>query len=258
MLASYADETGHAKDPDKTHLGLAGILAESDRWSKFDTEWRQACNDQGVILPFHMTDFAAFQEQFSVPEWRNESKRQALMRRLLDAIERTEGVPIGSIVNVPEFNALREDQRIKLGHDKQEPYYVAFQGCTQHLAFAAALKSYPPQKVSMVYAKLKKFTGVAEQLWYSMQEKTFLGQMMGSFTRDDPGDCTPLQAADLWAYELGHHFQYILPNSKKWRYPFRRLVAMGTKMAFGSRFFTYFGRLQLLEILGEFPDEPRI
>jgi hypothetical protein len=256
MLTSYADETGHSKDPDRTHLGLAGLISDSDHWDQFDIDWRKACAEESVRLPFHMTDFAAFQGQYSAQEWKQEDKRRRLLTKLLDAIELAQATPVGAIINVPEFNALTENQRIQLGHDKQEPYYVVFQAVTQILAFEAALKKYPPDKLSMIYAKLRKFTGVAEELWHSMQGQTVHGVTMSSYARGDPADHTPLQAADLWAYELGHHFHYILPNSKPWRHPFKRLVEMASKTTLSGTFLTYLGRMELQGILGESPERP--
>src|SRR6266481_1114321 len=254
MLSSYCDETGHAKDPAKSHLGLAGILANSNAWEQFDQSWKYICREEGVCEPFHMTDFAAFQGQFADNHWKNEDKRRKLIGRYLDAIESAGGIPVGAIIDIPAFNSLTQDQRSRLGGDKMEPYYVAFQWVTRELAFASALTDWPPEKVSMVYAKLKKFTGVAEELWIGMKEQTYLGNFMSSYARGEPADYTPLQAADLWAYELGHHFHRIIPEHRKWRYPFTRFVQMGMNASQGHKFFEYFDRARLLGCLGEFDE----
>jgi hypothetical protein len=253
MFASYADETGHAKDPAKNHLGLAGLLATSENWELFDSEWRLICREEAVALPFHMTDFAASRKQFSAPAWKDKNKRPRLLPRFLDAIERADTIPVGAVVNLPDFNSLTQEQRIALGHEKQEAYYVAFQSCTRELVCAAGLLSRAPDKVSMTYAKLKKFAGVAEELWHVMQEETPLGNFMGSYRRGNPADCTPLQAADFWAYELGHHLHRILPEGRRWRRPFERFVHMGMRKSYGHRFFTYFDRSTMLEVIGELP-----
>lgn len=198
MLASYADETGHADDPNKNYLGMAALLADSGKWAEFDKEWKKICEEEGVESPFHMTEFASFQKQFSEKKWRNEEKRRRLLGRFLDAIEGIGALPLGAVVNVSDFRSLTEEQRKALGAQREEPYYVAFQGCTHLLSFSAALKSYPPKRISMVYAELKKFTGQAENLWLSMQKNTFLGRsIMDSYTRGDPAGFTPLQAADF-------------------------------------------------------------
>ena len=260
MLASYADETGHAKDPNKKHLGLACLLADAEKWERFDSEWRLVCKRHGANLPFHMTDFAARRKQFSDPLWNEKGRRENFQAGLLDTIEGADVVPIGAVVNVTDFNSLEIAQRRILGGEQEEPYFVVFQSCTRELAFAAALaevqRMHTPtdsaETISMVYAKLKKCTGKAEVLWKEMRGHTLLGNWMGCYTVGEPPDHTPLQAADLWAYELGHHFHKILPEGMKWRYPFRRLAQKAMMASQGHKFFSYFGRAELLEIVNVF------
>jgi hypothetical protein len=251
QISSYADETGHEADPDKKHIGLAGILAQSDAWEKFDSEWRKICSEEEVDLPFHMAEFASFRKQFSKPEWKDESKRRRLLGRFLDAIEQANAIPVGVMVSLDDFNSLSESQRIRAGGPQASPYYRAFQSLTYEMVMAAAL-TIPPSPVSMVYAKRKKYTGRAEELWYAIKEHNrHLSFWMSSYTSGEPKDFTPLQAADFWAYELGHHFQTIIPEGRKWRYPFTRFYQLGMKAVFGHKFFTYFDRRKLLESLGE-------
>lgn len=261
MLASYADETGHARDPTKSHLGLASLLADSEKWDQFDSEWRLVCQEHGVSLPFHMMHFAARAKQFSDPRWKEKERREKLLAALLDVIERANVVPIGAVINVPDFNSLNAAQRKVLGGEKEEPYFVVFQSCTRELALAAALSEvqsihepHGPQTISMVYAKLRKFTSKAEELWNAMRTHTLVGNWMGSYTVGEPRDHTPLQAADLWAYELGHHFQKILPEGMAWRYPFRRLVHRAMLASQGHKFFSYYGRAELVEIVQAFSE----
>lgn len=249
-IASYADETGHGDDPQKKHMGIAGLLAQADAWGEFDVEWRTICDEEGVEMPFHMMEFAAFKKQFAQPKWKDESKRRRLLGRFLGAIERAEAIPVGAIVSLDAFNSLTVGERKRLGGEQCSPYYRAFQSVTYNLVVAATL-SIPPAPVSMVYARLKKYTGRAEELWTAIKEHNkHLSFWMDSYAPGDPQDCTPLQAADFWAYELGHHFHTILPDGRKWRYPFQRFVEIGTKAQYGHQFFTYFDRTKLLETLG--------
>ena len=82
---------------------------------------------------------------------------------------------------------------------------------------------------------------------------------MQAYVSDSPKDCTPLQAADLWAYELGHHFERIRPLAKTPRRPFRQFVAMGLNYNFTHDFISYhgahglsgLGRMSRVQRLGE-------
>ena len=219
-ITSYADETGHGDDPSQKHMGIAGLVAQSRAWEKFDSEWRQICSEEGVEMPFHMMDFAAFSKQFASLEWKEEAKRRRLLGRFLNAIEQSEAIPIGVIVSLDDFNSLSKPQRVRLGGPQANPYYRAFQTLTRYVEIAGAL-SVPPSPVSMIFARLPGFVGRSGGLWDVIKKyNPHLRFWMGSFTTGEPKDYTPLQAADLWAYELGHHFRTIFPKGMEWRYPF--------------------------------------
>jgi hypothetical protein len=249
MLHAYADETGSASDPSRTHIGMGGLLARSEKWIEFDASWRSVCADEGVFLPFHMKEFASREKksQFANSKWADEKPRR-LLARLLDVIDATGAIPVGAVINVPDFNSLSKECQTRLGGAHKEPYYVAFQECTHQLALENAAFQFPPEPVSMFYAKLKKFTGEAGELWNAIQgANTLYGPLMNSFTPGDPRDLPALQAADIWAYELGRHFQYVVPNRKPHRYAFRRFVEMASGRCKVGNFFTYFDRAKLME-----------
>ena len=63
--------------------------------------------------------------------------------------------------------------------------------------------------------------------------------MMHAYVSEIPQDCTPLQAADLWAYELGHHFERIRPEGKPARWAFKEFAKMGLNYDFTHNFITY-------------------
>jgi hypothetical protein len=252
MFRTYADETGSAPDPNKKHVGMGGLLASAEHWEQFDREWRAICDEEGIILPFHMMDFASRKRhsQFENAKWEDEKHRQRLLGRLLNAIDKAQATPVGAVVNVEDFRSLPEEYQERLGGENREPYYVAFQECTHQLGLENALIRFPPVKVSMTYAKLRKFTGEAEELWNAIRDAPSLyGPLFGSFATGEPVHHTPLQAADIWAYELGHHFEYILPNKKPLRYPFQRLVKMASGRCKYCTFLTYFDKQKMIDLL---------
>lgn len=251
MLATYADETGHFHDPNKSFVGLAGFLGQSIKWDRFDAEWRQVCAEEGVERPFHMADFAACTEQFK--SWKGDRvRRERLLGRLIETITNADAYPIGAIVSIEDFRSLTEQQKLALGSD---PYYVAFQAVTHQMAFAGALMTWPPEPISMVYARLKRYTSRAEEIWDAIKAYNIYGNWMSSFTPGDPTQYTPLEAADLWAYELGHHFEYIQPNARPWRWPLKEIVGYSMKKGGGHKFFELCDRRFMLGVLGELDDE---
>ena len=47
-----------------------------------------------------------------------------------------------------------------------------------------------------------------------------------SIAVESPKTITELQAADLWVYEVGRHFEYVLPKRKKSRWAFQQLCSL--------------------------------
>jgi len=261
MLQTYADETGDAPDPAKHFVGLAGFVGWGNKWKAFDAVWRQICEEESIVLPFHMADFAACSAQFK--PWKgDEVRRQRALDRLVTAILDADVCPIGAIVSKDDFDSLNADQRERLGGN---PYYVAFQEITHQMAFCGALQSLRGDirtgeitPIPMFYAKKNKYTGKAIGCWEGIKEANLYGAWMGSFTPAEMIEQTPLQAADLWAYELGHHFECILPENRPWRYAHKRIVTHALRMGGGHRFFELCTRKFMLGMLGELEEEDNL
>jgi len=232
---SYVDESGHSKDPQRSYLCLAGLLAPEKAWKAFDTEWRAACAEAALTRPFHMKDLAAFKGEF---EGWIEEQRQKLLKKLILTIQGARAIPIGSVVSVKDFNTFEPRLRDRL----KDPYFMAFQSLSYHIAVAASMED-SPGPVTMMYAHHPEHSdglGSAEELWKAIRRHNpIIAQFMESYVCGEPIEHTPLQAADLWAYELGHHFEVIRPADKKPRWPFQQFVQMGLNYSFTHDFITY-------------------
>jgi hypothetical protein len=119
---------------------------------------------------------------------------------------------------------------------------MAFQPLTYNIAVAARMEM-PPGRVTMVYAHHPEHSvGLAntEDLWHRLRRyNPIIAWFMESYVCGNPKDFLPLQAADLWAYELGHHFEIIRPAKKAHRWPFQQFVQMGLNYSFTHDFLTY-------------------
>lgn len=95
----------------------------------------------------------------------------------------------------------------------------------------------------MVYAhhpEHSKGLSGTSKLWDAMRKHNrTVALFMQAYVCDTPRDCTPLQAADLWAYELGHHFERIRPSGKDLRWPFHQFVKLGLNYEFTHDFISY-------------------
>lgn len=223
-LISYVDEAGHAKDARRTFLCLAGLVAREAAWKRFDEEWRAVCAEEGISLPFHMADFAGFRGQFK--GWTEEKRIQAL-GRLVQAVKHAHAIPIGSVVSVKDFNAF--EATLKDG--MKDPYFMAFQPLTFHMAVAASMEEPIGGPVAMIYAHHPEHSdglGNTEELWEALRRHNpIVALFMESYVCGEQKEHTPLQAADIWAYELGHHFEVIRPAGRTPRWAFQEFVKIG-------------------------------
>jgi hypothetical protein len=233
---AYIDESGHSKDPNRDFVCLAGLLALSAAWKKFELGWTSALKTHRLTEPFHMADFAGFRGQFK--NW-TDGSRKALLGTLLDAIRSAGAIPFGSVVSTRDFDALDERSKSRL----RDPYMVAFQSLTYNIAVAAALAD-NPGLVTMTYAHHPEHSeGLANSrgLWLAVRKANHMVSfVMEAYESGTPRTCVQLQAADLWAYELGHHFDVIRPQKRQPRYGFERFVEIGLNYSlFAHNFITY-------------------
>ena len=111
-----------------------------------------------------------------------------------------------------------------------------------------------PAMVSMVYARFRKYTGPAEELWNAIKAVNMFGLWMSSYSVCDPLDYPPLQAADIWAYSLGHLGEHTPPKKIEAEVACRMFVAQAMKVTHGAHWFTYLDRKQILIRIGQFSD----
>jgi hypothetical protein len=258
-FTSYCDEFGSPKDPIKRVTGIAGLLAWSDDWIKLTKKWEKIQEDEHVP-PFHMTDFVHHTEDFSDKRWESAKERERILGLFLEAIGETHVIPVGAAVILKDFNELSEDHKGQL----VSPYYVAFQSVTLNLGFATANKclltasrreDFVANRVAMVYAKLKKFTGPAEELWNEIKSANLFGHWMDTYTAEEPRGLPPLQAADIWAYSLGHMHEHRPPKKKEAQLAFNFFVQSARHgWELGHKFYEVFDRKEMLLRLGEPPE----
>ena len=219
------DETGHPDDPTLEFVGMAGFVAPAGAWDVFNEGWVDLLRNAGLRKPFHMVDFAHSKGQFAA--WKNnEQVRRSFLARAVALIVETQATPIGAIVSLSAFRSLTLDQQTSF----LDPYYVAFQTCTRGAAIEAVFEE-PDEKVAMVYAYQSQYGtnkgGRAEALWRAIKKHYDHGSRLGSYASSTPGERYPLQAADLFAYELSHEFESRIKRpSADMRWSLRQIVAM--------------------------------
>jgi len=252
-FTSYMDETGHPDDPKLEYVGMAGFVAPFAAWEIFEESWSDLLRNAGLSEPFHMKDFAHSQGQFK--SWKGkEELRRAFLGRAVNLIVETGATPLGAIVSVSGFKSLTAAQQCCY----VSPYYIAFQDCT-HGAGIEAMYEAPEETVAMVYSYQSEYGtnngGHAEQLWHAIKKLRDIGNRMGSYASSTPEALCPLQAADLFAYELSHEFENRIkrPNDAM-RWGLRQIVGM---YKIPSPRIRLYDRKELLRVVRDsrFPDQ---
>jgi hypothetical protein len=236
-LSAYFDESGDADDPECHFVGMAGLIAPSEAWEKFDGKWQAILDEHCGGKPFHAKDFAYQSEPFK--GW-DKGKREKFLCDLVRTIQESGSRPFGAVVSLDAYKTICQG----IPHIKKaviDPYYICFQDVTR--AAAVSLIGYGidhmndvkrweqfenTEKVAMVYPHQTRLgaisskpgtapqsMGRAESLWYAIKGgNPQFGRWMGSYASGSPNELTFLQAADLIAYELTHEYENRMKRPK--------------------------------------------
>ncbi len=261
MLIAYIDESGHSRDPKSHFAGMGGLIADSADWETFTSEWSAALSDAGIEGgEFHMRQFA-----HSIGPFKGwvEEKRRELMARLVGIIVKVKAVPVGCVVSLDAYNAAPKALR----EFYKGPYYMAFQDVTKGALLQGLPTEWPSnqQTVSMTFATQREFgattpkdsdanlrKGSAHELWSAMKKLTTYGELMGDFSTAYPKDCLPLQAADLFAYELVKEYENIL-KGRKMRWALKQILPLGGQQPL----LRFYDRLEMVRIFLEATGQDR-
>lgn len=213
MLLAYADESGHAADLNCRHVGMAGIIAPSERWEEFDRLWLKILATFGLDN-FHMREYAHRRGPFA--GW-SEEKRRTLMKELLDAIGSLSPTIVGSVISMRAWRALPEsDSELFV-----DPYYC----CVQEFVFMADVHgaTVGDDKVSIILSQNTEFRGRAKSLADLLLNSKTMPGALASISYADMRVQPGLQAADLVAYETVLAHDQVARGAEKTRYPFQRI-----------------------------------
>lgn len=243
-LRSYSDEGGHEDEPGRNYVAMAGFVAPAGEWEVFTEQWLDTLDKVALKLPFTMKDFAHCHGEF---EGWTEPQRRILLGRLVEIIRATKGTPIGAVISLRDYQSLTPAQQRFL----REPFFVVFQFITRSAAICATGEP-PEEQVSMFYAYNSeygvKFGGKAESLWLKIKKDFEYRDRMGSYTSlPMERQYAPLQAADLFAYELAHDFEStVVRPHLGMRWPLKQLVRM---FKIPKPMVLFFDRSELLRII---------
>jgi hypothetical protein len=213
-LIGFLDESGHSSATE--FFALAAFVAKDADWATFDRLWRDALRDSGAPY-LHMREFA---HRVGVFRGWTEDQRRALLARCVNAVNSIPAVAVGAAMSMGDFDALSCKERSLL----RDPFFCCFQEVVRGVTLNACLAP-AGGCIRTVFSRQDEFGASARQLWDVMAETLDVRDHMGSLEFENMREVPALQAADLLAYELRHHYHLrkVKPMSAP-RWAFREIV----------------------------------
>ncbi len=242
MIYGYLDETGHSSDESQRFNGMAGFLAQKHDWECVEKKWKATLKRFG-IPHFHMKDFAHFRGFFA--GW-SEQKRQQLLGKLFTHLESINPIPIGVIFDMEAFRSLPSQ---KLEH-LTEPYMLsrsAMLSLTGGMLDAIGLKG----RTTIIFSEQVEFRQCAHDYYrYAVSRELLVGKLIAPPVFGDLREVTPLQAADIMAYERDKECdsQFTAP-SRKPRHGFEVITRMRNRIGWSRPGYKFIGKSELLAFI---------
>ncbi|MDR3735787.1 MAG: hypothetical protein P4L10_09645 [Acidobacteriaceae bacterium] len=185
-------------------------MGEDVEWESFEKKWQSAIDDYIGGQELHMKNFGRGQLYSG---W-DQDRLDTFMLHLVAAITDSGVHAIGCGVYLTDYERLIPEHKAFT----KDPYYMAFQEVTKGLSMRGSPIHSPTfdsiEPVAMVYAYQKEYgateAGRAQQLWHITKdspERFPWASWMGTYISAKPSERLPLQAADLFAYELTREFE---------------------------------------------------
>lgn len=205
------DDSG--SEPQSPYFLLAGFVAPAAAWAEFAAEWQLALDEPPGLDYFKMKEAARLQDQFDRKKGWNEAKRDARLMTLSKIIKKHAKIRVHASVRNDLFEkyitSIPAPQR-SLGVDS--PYTLLFMQLILAVAVAGD-RSGIVDPCDFIFDEQGGFGKAALAWWPNLKmlveksARSDLARFVGSppIFRDDK--CfLPLQAADLYAWQLRNNF----------------------------------------------------
>jgi hypothetical protein len=210
---------------DSACLVVAGFISSHEDWSSFNKEWLARLKEDDLTY-FHMVDFANFKKQFANGWQDNEPRRRRLLGDLVGIIKSHTYRLFSSSIEMHTFNTLSTENKKEYSLNA---YVLAARSCAADVRrWQEREKFTPPTAYAFEdgdggKGKLEKrfLDDNLSKPVFKLKKDTV--QPDGSTIRG----YTPLQAADLLAYELHKPHRDLLagkPRIPRFRWALKELL----------------------------------
>jgi hypothetical protein len=212
MFSAYFDESGKGVERN-SFLAVGGLVSSALQWGRLQGEWDERLlhvpdmpiDEQGRPVPFHMNKFEAGNWSTSGYRFRSEVSKRRLLDDLLAIMRHRVKLRVFTVVWLGHYRTLfSRDKKFKM------PWVFCTLGCASRIAHWAEKHCTDP--VPFIFERGGEGWGIAYENYCGLKKEGKLGKTkIGNWTFDNK-HIAGLQATDLWAWELRHHFQAQLPE----------------------------------------------
>jgi hypothetical protein len=187
-MQAYLDES--ADERQQQVFAIAGWLGAEESWLEYELMWRSRTAKMGAV--FHMAECECNAGAFSVESGWTKTQCTQLITDHVTAITRCELYGFGCGVSIEDFKETFPTESAEAMH------LLCFRHCLSKLA------SWATEPVGFVFDQNKAFQLTAHKLYDRVVEisrGSDWGDRLRAIAFGSRRDFTPLQAADLLAYE---------------------------------------------------------
>lgn len=211
-VSAYLDESGKGNER-KSFLAVGGLVSSALQWGRLESEWiahlsrvpGMPFDEQRRPQPFHMTDFEAGNWPTKHYRWRSEKTKTKFLHGLVDIMRHRVKLRVFTVIWLHHYHQLFPgDHKFRL------PWAMCALGCASRIAKWGERKMSDP--IPFIFERGGEGWGLAYDNICDLEKRGRLkGTTIGTWSYDSK-HVTGLQAADLWAWELRHHFHAQLPT----------------------------------------------
>jgi hypothetical protein len=220
LMAMLTTAFDCSQDKQRKYFVMAGFVSSAAEWSEFDKEWRERLAIENLPY-FHMNRFAHSLAPFDATWRKNETRRRALLSDLLDMIAHRAWRKFGCIIPLDSF---------RLFSDESKRHFVPSLIATAGRLIWPELEIWRRREGYREPARLVFEDGDAEKGTLIEAIKHVTGRSPSFESKKDIPEksivgFTPLQAADILAYEIqkvtqAEGFRF---DEKPFRFPYQQL-----------------------------------
>ncbi len=214
VLQAYSDDSG--SEPNSPIFILAGFVTTQQRWAAFSHEWQALLDEPPGLAYFKMTEAENFRGQFSKKKGWNVENRDDRVLRLAKSIAKYAIIRVDASLLHESFERWIKSIRNPTRSSAQDnPYFALFHMVIQIISFVR-VQAFHGDQCDLIFDEQGSLGADAIHFWDNLKKNPaataevtkdlFSGYAGNRPIFRDEKQFLPLQAADLYAWQLRRNF----------------------------------------------------